>query len=170
MLQPLLELYERFESASAKFTEAGLSAISFIDVYRGQPLDPAMYDYFSLPAVFVDYTMVGLGQNQPRRITMTLHIVTDDLPDAANISEKKDDGLKRFLYLLLIQTILEGYKLGKTTGLKFLSENPIDIPVVNYHSQTYEFDAYPLDMIGDIVKLYGIFDTLKIYGKLRKNL
>jgi hypothetical protein len=167
MLQPLLELYNRFEANSAKFTDRGLSGISFLDVYRSQPLEPELYEYFSLPAIFVDYSMTGQGINQRRLITMTLHIVTDDMPDASNISEQKSEGLKRFLYLLIIQQTLEGCKLGKTTALKFLSENPIDLPVANYHTQTYEFEANPADMIGDIDIIMGEFERLNIYGSLR---
>lgn len=170
MLQPLLELYLRFENNSAKFTDAGLSAISFLDVYRSQPLEPELYEYFSLPAIFVDYAMTGKGINQQRLITMTLHIVTDEMPDASNISEQKSEGLKRFLYLLYIQQVLEGCKLGKTTSLKFVAENIIDVPVVNYHTQTYEFEAWPADMIGDIDVISGEFERLNIYGSLRKNL
>ena len=114
--------------------------------------------------------MQGKGIKQPRLITMTLHILTDEMPDASNISEQKSEGLKRFLYLLLIQQMLEGSKLGKTTALKFLSENIVDVPVVNYHTQTYEFEAYPADMIGDIDVIMGEFERLNIYGSLRQNL
>jgi len=101
---------------------------------------------------------------------MTLHIITDEMPDASNISEQKSEGLKRFLYLLLIQQALEGCKLGKTSSLKFVSENIIDVPVVNYHTQTYEFEAFPVDMIGDIDIILGEFERLNLYESLRKNL
>jgi hypothetical protein len=170
MLQPLLEIYLLFESSSSKFTDQGLNPISFLDVYRSQPLEPELYEYFQVPAIFIDYSMQGFGIRQPRRITMTLHIITDEMPDASNISEQKSEGLKRFLYLLLIQQTLEGCKLGKTTGLKFVSENIVDVPVVNYHTQTYEFEAFPVDMIGDIDVILGEFERLNLYERLRKNL
>ncbi|OFX62710.1 MAG: hypothetical protein A2066_18955 [Bacteroidetes bacterium GWB2_41_8] len=170
MIQPLLALYQLLESKSSKFTDAELSPISFIDIYRSQPLEPQLYDYFPLPALFVDYSMQGKGINQPRLITMTLHVVTDELPDASNISEQKTAGLNRFLYLLFIQQILEGSKLGKTSALKFISEGVVDIPVANYHTQSYEFEAYPADMIGDITTILGEFERLNIYSSLLKNL
>ena len=169
MLQPLLALYQLFESNSSKFTDAGLLPISFIDVYRSQPLEPELYEYFPLPALFVDYTMQGKGLNQPRVITMTLHIVTDELPDASNISEQKTAGLNRFMYLLLIQQILEGSKLGNTKALKFLTESIVDIPVANYHTQSYEFEAFTAEMIGDINQILGEFERLNIYQSLLKN-
>ena len=170
MLQPLLELYHCFENNSLKFTEKGLSPVSFLDVYRSQPLEPELYEYFPFPAVFIDYVMAGQGIKQPRRITMTLHIVTDEMPDASNISEQKSEGLKRFLYLLLIQQALEGSTLGNTSALKFLFENVVDMPVANYHTQTYEFEAFPADMIGDITSIMGEFERLNIYESLRNNL
>lgn len=170
MLQPLLKLYQLLEANSAKFTEAGLLPITFIDVYRSQPVEPELYEYFPLPAIFVDYSMTGNGIKQPRTITMTIHVVTDELPDASNISEQKTAGLNRFLYLLFIQQILEGSNLGKTTALKFLSEGVVDIPVANYHTQSYAFEAYPTDMIGDITQIRGEFERLNIYSSLLKNL
>lgn len=169
MLQPLLELYHHFESNSIKFTEKGILPISFLDVYRSQPLDPELYEYFSLPAIFVDYTMQGKGINQPRIITITIHVVTDDMPDTSNISEQKSAGINRFMYNLLIQQILEGCKLGHTTALKFITEESIDIPVANYHTQSYEFEAFPADMMGDIAQVLGEFERLNIYNSLLKN-
>ena len=169
MIQPLLSLYQLLESKSSKFTDAGLMPISFIDIYRSQPVEPELYEYFPLPALFVDYSMQGKGINQPRIITMTIHVLTDELPDASNISEQKTAGLNRFLYLLFIQQILEGSKLGKTSALKFISEGVVDIPVANYHTQSYEFDAYPADMIGDVTTILGEFERLNIYQSLLKN-
>jgi len=169
MLQPLLNLYTLLEDNSSKFTTKDLAPISFIDVYRSQPLQPELYEYFELPAIFVDYTITGNGKNQPRSITMTLHILVDDMPDTSNISEQKNEGFNRFLYLLLIQEILEGSKLGKTTQLKFLNESSIDLPVANYHTQSYQFDAYLADMIADAIQVKGQFERLNIYKSIVKN-
>lgn len=167
MLKQLLSLYEKLEQNKEKFENAGLNGDFFIDVYRSQPFQPELYEYFSLPAIFVDYSMTGQGANEPRRITLMLHIVVDELPDASNISEQKEDGLKRFNYCLLLQSILEGCTLDKTSRLKFISENPIDEPVVNYHAQTYEFEVYLKDMLADSERIFGEFERLNIYGSLR---
>lgn len=127
-----------------------------------------MYEYFPLPAMFVDYTMRGQGINQPRLITMTLHIITDEMPDASNISEQKNEGVMRFMYNLLIQSILDGTTLGKTTALSFTSEDVIDAPAVNYHTQSYEFEAFIADMMGNIDEIIEQFDSLNIFGSITK--
>lgn len=166
MLAQLLELYKLLEANKTKFEERGLSGNFFIDVYRSQPYEPQLYEYFSLPALFIDYTMKGQGKGMPRLVTMTLHIVTDEMPDASNISEQKTAGLNRFLYNLTLQEILEGCKLGDTKPLRFDSENSIDEQVTNYHQQSYEFEANLSSMIGDPVAIFGEFERLNIYGSL----
>jgi hypothetical protein len=168
MLKQLLSLYQIIEENKSKFTEAGLPGDFFIDVYRSQPHEPELYEYFSLPALFIDYSMTGQGKNQPRLITLTVHIVVDELPDASNMSEQTEAGLQRFSYCLLLQQVLEGCRLGKSTPLKFISENPVDEPVANYHTQTYEFEAYMQDMIDEnSTFISGEFERLNIYGRLR---
>lgn len=86
MLKQLLSLYQKIEESKGKFEAFALNGGFFIDVYRTQPFQPELYEYFSLPAIFVDCQMAGQGKNQPRLVTLTLHIVVDELPDASNIS------------------------------------------------------------------------------------
>lgn len=167
MIQPFLKLSELFANNQSKFTQIGLEAKFFIDVYRSQPLDPSLYEYFTLPAIFVDYKMTGQGKNQPRLITLTLHIITDEMPDASNISDLQQDGLKRFLYATTIQQLLEGSTLGNTTPLKFIAEDIIDAPVINYHTQVYEFEAHLQALIGNNpTQILGEFERLNMYPNL----
>lgn len=166
MILPLLNLYKKFEVNKAMFIKQGLVSDWFIDVYRSQPLEPELYEYFPLPAIFVDYQLTGQGKNKPRLVTMTLHTVTDEMPDASNISIQRDSGLNRFLYHVIIQKILEGNPLGRSTALKFVSENIIDAPVINYHTQVYEFEAYLDDLAGTPEEIeYGMIELIKLRSK-----
>jgi hypothetical protein len=167
MLKPLLNLYELLLNNRGKFENYNLNGDFFVDVYRSQPMEPEMYEYFSVPAIFVDYQMQGLGKDKPRLITMILHIITDEMPNASNISEDKERGMNRWIYCLLLQSILEGARLGKTTPLKFISENPVDAPVINYHTQTYEFETYMQDMVDNAEYIFGEFERLNIFGNLK---
>lgn len=166
MIKPLLKLYQTISDNRDKFTSKGLSGDFFIDVYRSQPLNPELHEYFSLPAIFVDYSMTGQGRNK-RIITLTLHIITDEFPDASNISEQVNAGLNRFLYLTVLQSILEGIRLGDTTPLVFLTESIFDANVINYHIQSYEFEMSLSSMVDDIEFSFGEFEKLDIYGSLR---
>lgn len=86
MITTLLDLYKVIENNKDKFVKHNLNSDFFIDVYRSQPMEPELYEYFSLPAIFVDYQMTGQGKGKPRLINITLHIITDEMPDASNIS------------------------------------------------------------------------------------
>lgn len=168
MLNALFEFYKKIDENKSKFTDLGLNGDFFIDVYRSQPLEPELYEYFSLPAIFVDYSMQGQGFKRPRLITLTLHIITDEMPDTSNISEQNLEGFKRFLYNAKIQELIEGCKLGSSTPLLFNSENPIDEPVINYHTQTYTFESYIDNLIGiNPQQILGEFERLNIYGSLK---
>ncbi len=171
MIKPILELYKIFELNNDKFEEYGLDSHFFIDLYRSQPEDPTQYEYFSLPAIFVDYQLVGQGRNKPRLVTMILHVITDEMPDASNVMIEHASGLKRFLYHTIIQEILEGTPLGNTTRLEFVNESITDTEVVNYHNQSYTFQAHLRDLAGTPQEIqYGIIELLKLQGKLVDNL
>ena len=171
MIVALLNLYKKLEENRGLFEHYNLSSDWFIDVYRSQPLEPELYEYFPLPAMFVDYQLTGQGKNKPRLVTMTLHTVTDEMPDASNISMQRDTGLKRFLYHGIVQKILEGNPLGPTTPLKFVAENIIDAPVVNYHTQIYEFESRIDDLIGTPEEIeYGMIELINLQGRLCEKL
>ncbi len=166
MLQPLFHFYKKIADSHELFERRRLPSDFFIDIYRSQPFQPELYEYYSTPAIFVDYSMQGQGWNKPRLISFTLHVVTDELPDASSVSTHRTEGMKRFLYHITLQEILEGTRLGKTSPLRFVSENIIDEPVINYHTQNYEFEAYLGDLTGDIERTLGEFEKLQIFGNL----
>jgi hypothetical protein len=169
MIQPLIELYKLIKEKKTAFTDRGLAGEFFIDIYRGQPFTPELFEYFPLPAIFADFQITGQGKNQPRKVTMTLHVLTDVMPDASNISENQIDGLKRFMYHLTLQDILEGAKLGATSQLKFINEALIDVPVINYHTQIYEFESYLNHLFVDESDYsVGEFTRANTYGQLNE--
>ncbi len=168
MINQLISLYNIFETKKSEFTASGLIGDWFIDAYRGQPLEPELFEYYSLPAIFIDYKMTGQGKGKPRLITLTAHIVTDHSADIANISLNLDEGMKRFAYLGKVQKILEGTPLHNTTPLKFISEEPIDTGVVEYHAQVYEFEAYLDDIYTSPTETQtGMIELLRLQGRLQ---
>jgi hypothetical protein len=168
MLKPLLNLYNRIAEAEKLFTDKGLNGKFYMDVYRGQVEEPEAFEYYSLPAIFVDYSMQGQGKKQPRLITLNLHIVTDATPSASNISEEMTKGLDVFMYNLLIQKLLEGKTIGNTSALVFLSEIPVTADVVNYHTQSWQFEAYLDALMEDMEITMGEFERLSIFGHLKE--
>ena len=63
--------------------------------------------------------------------------------------------------ILFPRSLLEGCRLDKTSRLKFISENVVDEQVINYHTQTYEFEAFLQDMLrNDTERIFGKFERL----------
>jgi hypothetical protein len=168
MLKPLLNLYNKIAESEQLFTDKGLNGKFYMDVYRGQVEEPEDFEYYPLPAIFVDYSKQGQGKKQPRLITLNLHIVTDAMPSVSNVSEELTKGTDRFIYHLLIQKILEGERLGNTTPLVFLSEIPVTAAVVNYHMQNWQFEAYLDTLMEDMEITTGEFERLCIFGQLKQ--
>jgi len=181
MKNQIISFYKLMSDSVQKFTDEGLDGRFFMDIYRSQPLEPETYEYYSLPAIFVDYTMApSTTYSKGRTVTLTLHIVLDDMPDMSSLNvdltpqqvsqilqNQQLTGFDRCKYSVLLQEILDGAKLWKTTALKFLSEEIVDEPVINYHVQKYEYDVYLRDMIKDEPTLIGEWESMIINGILK---
>ena len=165
---PFLNLYTVIESEKQKFEDQGLNGDFFMDIYRGQPEDPEQHEYFTLPAIFIDYTNTGQGKDRPRLIQITLHLLTDEENDMSNVAPNKVAGMNRFVYCGLLQEILEGRKLVTSSPLKFVSEVPIDNPVADYHSLIFEFESFAKDLISNPVFETGEFDKPQIDGMIKE--
>lgn len=165
---PFLNLYAIIEAEKQKFEDYGLNANFFIDIYRGQPEDPEQHEYYSLPALFIDYTITGQGKDKPRLIQITLHLEIDEENNMSNVSPDKESGMNRFVYCAVLQEILEGKKLVGNSALRFVSEVPIDNQVADYHSLIFEFESFAKDLISNPVFETGEFDKPNVDGNLKE--
>lgn len=164
----LLALYQLIEDSANSFIENGLMPIAFIDTYRTQVLEPEKYEAYPVPAIFVDYKITGKGIKKPRLVSLYLHIITDDnIVNGSSISPDKNKGLNHYLYCSLIQQIIEAKTLSGSGKIKFIQEGIVDSPVVNYHTQEYEFECYLESMIKIEEKIEGYFETFTQEGALK---
>lgn len=168
MKVPFLNLYNILEAEKQKFEDQFLNGNFFIDIYRGQPEDPEQHEFFSLPAIFIDYTNTGQGKDRPRLIQITLHLLIDEENDMSNIGPNNLVGMNRFVYCSILQEILEGRKLVVNSALKFVSEVPIDNPVADYHRLIFEFESYPKDLISNPIFETGEFDKPNVDGQIKE--
>jgi hypothetical protein len=168
MILPILELYQILEQNKDKFESENLLGNFFIDLFRNQPLDPELHEYYSLPAIFIDYNITGQGKDKPRAIELTLHIVLEESFDASNVSENYTLGLNRFVYMGILQEILEGKKLANGSPLRFINETMIDSPVCDYHKMVFAFETYAPELIRSNTLELGEFEQLNFTGKLKQ--
>ncbi len=169
MIVPILEIYKTIMDAKPLFEENNLKSDFFIDLFRGQPNNPEVFEGYSYPAVFIEYNITGQGIDKPRLIQLNLHIEVNENYDASNISPNNIMGMNRFLYCNLLVKIFEGKKLGSSTKLKFENEQVNDSDVVDYHTLVFSFEMHH----GDLVKPpsdteFGEFLSLNFTGKLKQ--
>ncbi|QSW90716.1 hypothetical protein J0383_07870 [Flavobacterium endoglycinae] len=168
MKVPFINLYSVIDAEKQRFEDQGLDGNFYMDKYRGQPADPEQFEYFTLPAIFVDYTITGQGKDKPRLIQITLHLLVDEENDMSNVAPNYIAGMNSFVYCGVLQEILEGRKLVGNSVLKFVSEVPIDNPVADYHSMIFEFESYAKDLIANPVFQTGEFDKPNVTGMIKE--
>ena len=166
MIIPILELYQLIEKAKPLFEVRNLNGDFFIDLYHGQPLDPELHEYYSLPALFVDSQILGQGTRNPRKVQLTLHLVVNMALNTATISDKS--GLQGLLYPVLLQMALEGKPLGNSTGLIFESQTTIESEVTNYYTLVFSFESDLRSLIELPECELGTFETVDLKGQLKQ--
>ena len=60
----LQKIYRTFEANNSLLTDAGLQPVGTIDLYRGQPLNPEGFEYYEIPALFIDYSIAWERQGR----------------------------------------------------------------------------------------------------------
>lgn len=171
MTDLFLKIYQAFEDNKGLFEALGLKPVTHIDKYRGQPLNPAQFEYFDLPAIFIGRRTIWTKQGRIYHGSPQLdfHVVTDATWDTSNISTNKEEGLKNVMYHTLIHYVLDDLESENTGKLKRLDDEPVDTGVVNYEVLKYEC-SYQDPMQSGREYVDGMIEKLKLNGKLVKML
>jgi hypothetical protein len=170
MIELFTKIYETFAEKAQTFTTLGLKPIEFIDRYRGQPLNPEQFEYYPLPAVFIDWKIKWekAGQVYNGNVELDFHLVVDPTWDTSNVSTNYLEGLKFILYETAVRSVLDNLSCEVTSKLKRIDENPVDTGVVNYHVMRYECTYFDPGIIGTQY-IEAIIEKLKLAGYLVDN-
>lgn len=171
MEQFFISVYDAFEAAKAKFTDIGLKPVLHIDKYRGQTVDPTQFEYFEIPALFIDWKCKWERSGRVYNGTLTLdfHLLTDATWDTANISTNRVEGLKSVLYLTLVRNVLDHIKSPNTGPLMRSEDDPMETEVTNYHILKYTAPYYdPATTNPDWIDV--MIEELRLAGYLQKKL
>lgn len=133
-----------FEDSAALFTDAGMKPIAFIDRFRGQPLNPEAFEYYPLPAIFIQRKIKWKreGRLYNGTVLLSFHIVTDPTWDMSNISAHQDDGLNYFTFLDKVREVLDNFKTPYTSTMDRSEDDDVDAEVVFYDVLTYQCEYY----------------------------
>lgn len=172
MEQFFISVYDAFDAAKSKFTDIGLKPIVHIDRYRGQPEDPTQFEYFPLPALFIDWSVkwekAGLRKSYEGVLNLEFHLLTDATWDTANISTNRDAGLESVLHLSIVRNILDGIKSPNTGPMTRSDETPVGTEVTNYHLLKYTAPYY--DRSGEPEYIEVLIEKLTLSGYLKRSL
>jgi hypothetical protein len=166
-----LSVYDAFDAAKPAFTALGMKPILHIDKYRGQPVDPTQFEYFDLPALFIDWNMKweSAGKKYMGTVNLEFHLLTDATWSTANVSTNRDAGLKSVLYLSLVRNVLDRVRSDNTGPLTRAEDTPIETEVTNYHLLKYTAPYYdPVSTNPDYI--YILIEQLKLSGYLKDTL
>lgn len=142
--QLFLDLYEAFENAAPAFNVAGVKPVKFLDRYRGQPLNPEQFEYYDLPAIFIDRSVVWSREGQVYNGTLQLrfHCVTDPTWDTSNIATNKEAALEYFNWLDKVREVLDNFRACYCSSLFRTTDEAIDTGVVLYEVLGYQCEYY----------------------------
>ena len=166
-----ISVYDAFDAAKQLFIDAGLKPIQHIDKYRGQPAEPTQFEYFELPALFIDWNMKWerAGKTYNGTVNLEFHLLTDATWSTANISTNRVAGLKSVVYLTLVRYVLDRVKSDNTGPLIRAEDTPIETEVTNYHLLKYNAPYYdPGTTNPDYI--YVLIEELKLSGYLKDTL
>lgn len=132
----VIAVFENPET-KAKFTDKGISPVSYIDLYAGQDLNEENFELFSQNALLIDWD-IDYGGDAPKA-TVTLYCCYEQLRDTSNISMNRDLGLKFLDFVATIDAIASTIESETTGKLEIVSEgfNKMD-SIVDIYLLTYE--------------------------------
>lgn len=168
MIDLFIKIYEVFKNNHALFENLGLEPVRHIDFYRGQPLNPEQFEYYDIPALFMDWkiTWDKAGRVYKGIVSVDFHLVTDATWDTSNVSTNHLEGVKIVLYHTLVRSVLDNIETEDTSKLKRIDENPIDTGVTNYHLLRYQCE-YSDPMLTGEQYIEATIEKLKLIGHLK---
>ncbi len=163
-------ILKTFEDNPQAFTDGGLQAPLFIDLYDSQPEIPDQFE-FMCPAIFLDYS-ISWEKNGTQRIgtlTLEVHVLTDATPSTSNISGRLPEGLQKIDYYETVVDLLEGVATEETSGLVLASERPVSTDYFNYHMLTFTCTiSRKINRIKRFVN--GVLEAIGISGNIKQRL
>lgn len=172
MVQFFLSVYGALEASREKFESLGLPGVKFVDRYRGQPVEPAAFEYFELPAVFVQYAVKWerTGRAYNGILDITFHVVTDATWDTSSIAATgSEEGLKLTLFIALLRKVLDNITSENTGKMMRVEEGEIDSGVTNYFTLKYTC-MYSDPTVGDPGYIDVLIEKLRATGHLQRKL
>ena len=132
------------DDKAALFTDEGMKPIAFIDRFRGQPLNPELFEYYPLPAIFIQRKIKWKREGSLYNCTamLSFNVVTDPTWDVSSIAPNQNDGLNYFNFLDKVREVLDNFDSPYTSTMERVEDDDVDAEVVFYDVLTYQCEYY----------------------------
>lgn len=112
----------------ALFESAGVQPVKFVDLYKGQYLDYSKYEITPLPAVFMDWNIIITNPTQNESTAMImLHLDYEQVSDTSSLSIQRDNALKLFDFIDLVQQVVSTIQVEGSGKLKLRNAEPVQL-------------------------------------------
>jgi hypothetical protein len=155
----------------AMFTAAAIKPPSIIDFYMGQPEHPEYFE-FTLPAIFMDYSIIPTKQGNlwVNAATLSFHCLPEIGPSTSSVSPRRTQGLKTIKFYGIIKHILDKVAGKHYTSFSRGPEMPAYTVDHKYHIIGYTTQTD--DINGKFLGRYteGTVEDIAITGESRFSL
>ena len=170
MKQLILKVQQAFDDAAGTFTEYGLPTVAHIDKYRGQIMNPELFETYNLPAIFyqIRITWEKRGKLYSGVGTIDFHVQQDATWEVSSISTNQAEGLKQIDFLALVRAVLDDLSSEVTGKLQRSTETSVETDITPYDvlSYTISITDNNLNLREKLVLTAGD-GNLAITGKLK---
>lgn len=137
-----LKIVETINANHQMFIDEELEPPRHIDLYNGQPENPAGFEFVA-PALFIDYGIdwqPGTAGTKQGTITIDCHILTAARTNSESWSEATASN--ELLFHELIMELLERVSTDNVTNLICTGEKPSQTDFFDYHIMTFTAAIY----------------------------
>lgn len=133
-----------FTANEQTFIDAGHTPVATIDKFRNQPLNPEQFDFFPLPAIFINRSIQWKreGKFYTGLMQVEFHVVQDATWPTENFASNLDEGLKQYTFLSLVRSVLDDFESENTSKMQRLNETTVDADVSIYDMMIYTCNYY----------------------------
>lgn len=164
------DIYQEFENNKQKFIDAEVPAVKTMDRYRGQPLNPEQFEYYELPAIFIERSIAWErdGQVYNGVLLLRFHVVMEPTWDTSNIGTNNEDGLNYGTFLDCTREVLDNMRRPYISTLFRTSDEPVDTGVIVYETLGYQCMYYGNTTIDPHYEDTPAPENVKILGRQAK--
>ena len=126
------KIVDTFNNNKQVFIDRNLPPVRQVDIYMGQPDDPASFELF-LPAVFVDWSITEGTDKDENFMQLDFHVIQEPGIATENFSERLTEGLEYIQMIKTVKYLVNRSRAENTTPLSYIGERPRITPFFKYH-------------------------------------